>query len=199
MNRFSVLVVQRDDGINQILNCLNSQFDDNASLETAESLGAALALQAHYLFDIILVDPDLADSQGLETIRRLVSAAPESAVIVISENKGDESTAVRSLRYGAQDYIEKRHLSPFALGKAIIYAIERKNILQEKVDLLADLTSALEKLETLQSILRLCAGCQKIYDEHGKRWLDVDSYVETISSQRPKALCPDCRRDLKFR
>lgn len=198
MKRFSVMVVQRDDDTNQILNCLKNQFDDKASLETAESLGAALALQSHYLFDIILVDPELDDSQGLETIRRLVTAAPESAVIVISDHKGDESLAVGSVRYGAQDYIEKQHLSPFSLGKSIIYAMERKNILQEKVDLLADLTSTLEKLETLQSLLPLCAGCQKIYDEDGERWLEIASYVPIIKSKRPKALCPDCRRELKF-
>ena len=198
MDTFSVLVVARDDSASQILNCLKAHFRDKTNIKTAESLEAAMSLQTHYSFDIILVDPDLADTQGLETIRRLVTASPESAVIVISDHQGDERLAIRSVRFGAQDYIEKQHLSPFSLGKSVIYAVERKNILREKLDLLTDLTSALKKVETLQNLLPLCASCQKIYDETGERWLEVDAYLRLIRSRHREALCPDCRKEIEI-
>ena len=197
MDGFIVLVIEKDDDTSQIVNCLQAQLKDKTEVYTAESLEAALRLLSHQMFDIILVDPDLDDAQGIDTIRRLVNASPESAIIVISDHRGDERLAIRSVRFGAQDYIERQHLSPFSLEKSIRYAVERKNILQEKIELLTDLTSALEKVETLQRVLPLCKSCQKIYDETGSRWLEMNSYLEIIRLRRPRELCPDCRNSLQ--
>jgi two-component system sensor histidine kinase UhpB len=198
MDGFSILVVERDDDASQILNCLQAPPEGKTEIHTAESLEEALRLLSHQIFDIILVDPELEDSQGIDTIRRLIKTSPDSAIIVISDYRGDERLAIRSVRFGAQDYIEKQHLSPFSLEKSMLYAVERKNILQEKFELLADLTSALEKVETLQNLLPLCRGCQKIYDETGSRWLELDAYLKVIRSKRSRGLCPDCLNELKI-
>ena len=198
MDGLFILVVERDDDASQILNCLQAQPKGKTEIHTAESLEEALRLLSHQMFDIILVDPYLDDTQGIDTIRRLVNVSPDSAIIVISDHRGDERLAITSVRFGAQDYIEKQHLSPFSLGKSIRYAVERRNILQEKIELLADLTSTLEKVDTLQNILPLCRSCQKIYDETGSRWLELDAYMKMIRSKRPKRLCPDCRHELKI-
>lgn len=197
MDGICILVVERDKDTSQILICLQAQPKGKTEIHTAESLEEALRLLAHQMFDVILVDPDLADTQGIDTIRRLVNVSPESAIIVISDHRGDERLAIRSVRFGAQDYIEKQHLSPFSLSKSIRYAVERKNIMQEKIELLTDLTNALGKVDTLQSILPLCRGCQKLYDETGARWLEIDAYLKIIRSKRPRGLCPDCRDGLK--
>lgn len=198
MDTISVLVVEADEEPGEILNCLKAQFSERNRIKTAESLEAALTLQNHYSFDIIIVNPDLADAHGLETIRRLMAAAPDMAIIVISDHRGDEQLAIKSVRYGAQDYIEKQQLSPFSLGKSIIYAMERKNILQQKKDLLADLTDTLKKIEALQSILPLCASCQKIYHEADSLWLDVHSYLQKTRSRPTQTLCPDCRETFEI-
>ena len=197
MDGLSILVVERDDEANQILNCLQTQPKGKTEIHTAGSLEEAVRLLSHQMFDIILVDPDLDDIQGIDTIRRLVNVSPDSAIIVISDHRGDERLAIRSVRFGAQDYIEKQHLSPFSLEKSILYAVERKHVLQDKIELLTDLTSALEKVEVLQSILPICKGCQKIYDETGSRWLEIDACLEIIKAKRPEGLCPECRHDLK--
>jgi DNA-binding NtrC family response regulator len=197
MDGFSLLVVERDGDASQILNCLQAHPRGKTEIRTAESLESALKLVSHQLFDIILVDPDLDDIQGIDTIRRLVNVSPDSAIIVISDHRGDERLAISSVRFGAQDYIEKQHLSPFSLEKSMLYAVERKNILQEKIELLADLTSALEKVETLQNLLPLCRGCQRIYDEQGSRWLEIDSYLKIDRLNRTSGLCPDCLEDLE--
>jgi len=148
----------------------------------------------HYSFDVILVDPDLPDAKGLEAVRRLLAAVPDAAIIVISDRRGDRGLAIRCVRFGAQDYIEQQHLSPFYLYKSVIYAIERKRILQQKDDLLADLGEALQKVNMLQQMLPLCKGCQKVYSSEDSRWLDMKIYIRQRAGQLQQiGLCPECK------
>ncbi len=77
------------------------------------------------------------------------------------------------------------------LSKSITYAIERKKLLQEKYDVLSDLVLALEKIEYLESILPICAGCKKIYHED-KHWLSLEEYAQLLSGVR-KPTIPSAR------
>lgn len=164
-------------------------------IQEAESLQGALELLPHFDFDVILLDLQLPDSAGVETVRRIIGEVPETAVIVLTGLE-NEDTALQSVRYGAQDYLEKSHLSPATLSKSIRYSLERKKSLQDKEDLLHDLNHALKRIAQLESLLPLCIGCKKILGEDG-HWHIFEEYLrEGAPGKTEERLCPDCKTTL---
>ena len=194
MENISILIVENDPSSTDLVReCLELSITGTTEIKEAETLASAMGLIAHYGFDVILVDPTLPDARGLDTIRRLIEASPNAAVIVVSDSQGEESFAIRCVRYGAQDHLEKQHLSPLALRKSIAYAIERKNILQDNQDVLDDLAVALHRIEKLENLLPLCVGCKKIYGRDSL-WISLDDYQDRPEIQNEKHLiCPDCQ------
>jgi len=74
--------------------------------------------------DVVLLDLSLPDSEGMETVRRVVAAAPETAIVVLT-GAADERLPVEALRAGAQDYLAKGVASGHVLSRVIRYATER--------------------------------------------------------------------------
>lgn len=162
----------------------------SAEIMEAETLESALGLLVHYDFDVVLLDLSLPDSSGLDTVRRLITKFPELVVIVLTGLQ-DEEVALQSVRYGAQDYLEKQQLSANMLSKSIRYSIERKLALQEKEELLNDLTLSLERIQSLEGMLPICISCKKIHTAD-QQWLPIAEYVANHSL----LVCPDCRNVL---
>ena len=66
-------------------------------------------------FDVIFLDIMLPDRSGLEILPELLVRAPQSAVVMISGH-ADIDTAVRAIRMGAYDFIEK----PLSLDRVLV-------------------------------------------------------------------------------
>ena len=73
----------------------------------------------------VLLDLNLPDSQGLDTLHRVLSVAPETPVIVMTGH-ADEETGIRAVQAGAQDYLVKGQVDGRLLTRSIQYAIQRK-------------------------------------------------------------------------
>ncbi|MFA6224503.1 MAG: sigma 54-interacting transcriptional regulator [Desulfomonilaceae bacterium] len=80
----------------------------------------------------VLLDLNLPDSQGIETLIRVESEFPEIPIIVLTGQE-DEAVAVEAVKHGAQDYLFKGMVDGNLLVRSLRYAIERKRI---KVDLI---------------------------------------------------------------
>jgi len=80
-------------------------------------------------YDVILLDLNLPDSQGISSLNRLIEEFP-SIPIVILTNLKDEQLAIESVRQGAQDYLVKKEINPHLLIRSLRYAIERKQVLE---------------------------------------------------------------------
>jgi signal transduction histidine kinase len=80
--------------------------------------------------DVVLLDLSLPDSQGLNTLERMQAAAPAVPVVVLT-GLADETAALAAVQNGAQDYLVKGHVDPYALSNSIRYARERKQLLEE--------------------------------------------------------------------
>jgi two-component system sensor histidine kinase UhpB len=89
----------------------------------ADALGL---LQKGPAFDAVLVDLGLPDSQGLITLERLHKQTPSSVPIVVLTGLDDESTRLRALQVGAEDYLGKDESVANMRARAIRYSIERK-------------------------------------------------------------------------
>lgn len=197
MEKLSILIIE-DNPADALLikEYLAEQNGFDFAASETNSLSSAMGLLTHYDYDVVLLDLSLPDSSGLDTVRRVIANYPEIAVIVLTGLQ-DEEVALRSVRYGAQDYLEKQTLSPLMLYKSIIYSIERKKALQEKDELLKDLTHALEKIESLEGILPLCVSCKRILGED-RQWLSIEEYIHHTNSGVAQLICPACREDLEI-
>lgn len=89
------------------------------------TLSSAITTLQDYPAEVILLDLNLPDSLGLDTIRAMNSAAPEAAILVVTAS-GSDYLARLMLRGGAQDFLTKDEIDPATLRRAISYATERK-------------------------------------------------------------------------
>jgi DNA-binding NtrC family response regulator len=97
-------------------------------VETAEDLASARRLLAHAPA-ILLLDLWLPDGNGLDLLRELRERNPGVAVIMIS-GRADIATAVRALKEGAQDFLEKP-LAPERVLVAVRNALRLQELERE--------------------------------------------------------------------
>lgn len=97
-------------------------------VEAAEDLAAAMNAVTRKAPDVVLLDLNLPDSYGAETIRKMVHKLPNVPVLVLT-GQDDEELAIRAVQEGAQDYLFKSELDKGHLVRAIKYAIERQSLL----------------------------------------------------------------------
>ncbi|HLB74629.1 MAG TPA: ATP-binding protein [Sedimentisphaerales bacterium] len=95
-------------------------------VRAAHSLGDGLELLKSSNFDLVLLDLNLPDSQGLETFDSIHIASGEMPVVMVTGLE-DEQTSLEAIKRGASDYLVKG-MDSFAavLARTILYALERK-------------------------------------------------------------------------
>jgi PAS domain S-box-containing protein len=129
------------------------QFD----LKWAKDLLKGMQLLAEEKIDVVLLDLNLPNSLGLESLEKLKTQAISLPIIPLT-GLDDESLGEQAVRAGAQDYLVKGQVDGSRLVCAILYAIERKQLenqlkaSQERVVHLNDVLSAIRNIN--QMILR---------------------------------------------
>src|SRR5271169_5197938 len=95
----------------------------------AESRAMAAAVLAKGPIDMVITDVKLPDGDGIEILRHVKAAAPETVVIVMTAF-GSTQTAVAALKLGAYDYLTK----PFDVEelKIVIRGAFEKRQLEEE-------------------------------------------------------------------
>ena len=94
-------------------------------LQHVETLGAGIAKLGEEHFHAIIADLDLPDSNGIDTLQRLVVAGPDVPVIVMT-HCDDDPAGIEMVKFGAQDYLVKGQSDGALILKTVRYAIERK-------------------------------------------------------------------------
>ena len=94
------------------------------------NIGDALARLATERFDAVLLDLSLPDAHGLEGLGPIRHTAPDVPIVVLS-GSADETTAIRAVQSGAQDYLVKGQAEGPQLARSIRYAIQRKKAEQQ--------------------------------------------------------------------
>ncbi|MEX2572385.1 MAG: PAS domain S-box protein [Gemmatimonadota bacterium] len=92
-------------------------------LAIAASIGAATDVLAAAEFEAVLLDLNLPDSLGLESLERMLSTA-SAPVIVLTGGAGDEM-GVEAVARGAADFLPKSELTGRLLLRSVKYAVER--------------------------------------------------------------------------
>ena len=100
----SVLIVDDEEGIRRTL--AGVLEDEGLSVDVAASGEDCLSAFERRVFACVLLDVWLPGIDGIQTLEKLKTSYPETAVIMISGH-GSIETAVRATRLGALDFIEK--------------------------------------------------------------------------------------------
>lgn len=94
--------------------------------ERVPDLALALDRAARGGIDLVLLDLHLPDSQGIDTLTRMLAGAPGVPVVVLT-GTGDDTLGIQAMRLGAQDYFPKGRLDGAWVARALTYAIERQH------------------------------------------------------------------------
>ena len=111
--REQILIVDDESGVRSSLGGILR--DEGYEVQAVESGEAGLAALEGRRYDLVLLDVWLPGLDGLETLSRLRILDAEVPVIVISGH-GNIETAVKAVRMGAQDFVEK----PLSLEKTLL-------------------------------------------------------------------------------
>ena len=125
-----VLAIEDEDDHFALLELQLGEERPAVRMKRAGSLAAARELSQGDRFDAMLLDLDLPDSQGLNTLSAAKLMFPALPLIVLSSHS-DVDFALDAVQNGAADYIDKSSLSTAGLGQRIAFAIERAEAQRE--------------------------------------------------------------------
>lgn len=116
------------------LKCKN-QFNFRVEVAVAQTVAETKQKLNDAQFDVILLDLNLPDSSGIDTLLRVKKQAPNVPIVVLTYmGRSETELAVACLKQGAQDYLLKEDYVTNMAGnqdmllRSIRYAIERHQV-----------------------------------------------------------------------
>lgn len=126
----SVLLVEDNaDDVRLIEEALRQPSATTFLVDRVDRLGGAIEWLRRRSPAVVLLDLNLPDSKGLETLVVLRTHVPRTPIVVLTMRPDDEGP--RAIRAGAQDYLSKDQLQGEVLARALRYAIERQALVNE--------------------------------------------------------------------
>lgn len=157
-SELSILIVEDDQTSRTLLIAMLERSGLAISkIESAEDLKTACDLLENDHFDVTLLDLNLPDSSGLDTLVSLRKKQSAIAIVIIT-GEYEEQTGLEAIAKEAQEYIIKGRFDIKTLNKSILYAIVRR-----VVD--CELQSTNEKYRT---VFESSAVAITVADEHGR-------------------------------
>ena len=101
-----ILIVEDEDAIRRVLKKVLSEEDSKYKLDEAANGEEAISLIKSQHYDLILCDIKMPKKDGIDVLEFVIGYDSTIPVIMISGH-GDLKTAVKAMRLGAFDYIEK--------------------------------------------------------------------------------------------
>lgn len=123
----NILLIEDDPGDMFLIAEMLSGAGNDFHLEQAERLSSGLERIAGGGLDIILLDMNLPDSSGIDTLIRVLKAPTDMPIIVLT-GLADEDFGTKAVKSGAQDYLVKGEIDSRILKRAISYSIERHKL-----------------------------------------------------------------------
>jgi AmiR/NasT family two-component response regulator len=150
--------------------------------------------------DVVLMDIQMPELDGLEATRQIQSRCP-MPVVVLTAHESQELVEKAS-EVGVSAYLIKPP-KQIEIERAITIALARHDDLMALRYLNEDLETHKEKLEkalaeikTLRGILPICSNCKNIRDDDGY-WNQIEVYIRDHSeAEFTHGICPECVKKL---
>jgi len=111
---------------------LDGSTPDRSSVHHESTLEAGLKRLSEREFDVILLDLELPDSTGFDTLVSVVEAVEFTPVVVLTGHD-DRDLGVHTIQRGAVDYLVKDEVTSDLLVHSIQYAIEQSRQERERI------------------------------------------------------------------
>ena len=207
-SRLKVLLVEDNPGDFRLIDeMLKEVSSAKFELVWANRLSAGLEHLKQGIFDVLLLDLGLPDSQGFDTFEKIHDQASQIPIIVLTgladDGLADDGLAMRAVREGAQDYLVKGRIDSNLLVHSIHYATERKRAEEEiktkneelaaaNEELVAaneEFEAANEELITTNQELQRTEEALRESEARYKRLIDsVTDYIYTVRVQDGRAV-----------
>jgi len=129
-----ILLIEDNEGdVRLIREMLNEVKNLAFNVEASGLLNKTLKIFESRKFDAILLDLNLPDSVGIETVSKTLEVIRDTPIIVLT-GLNEESLAISMVKMGVQDYIVKEQLTSVLLARSIQYAIKRKKTEQKLIE-----------------------------------------------------------------
>lgn len=155
-----ILVVDDDQILAEYLKAGLSE--DGYHAVSATSGAQAVDESKRDFFNVVIVDLQLPDIQGIDLMRSLASRYPEICFI-ISTGNATVSSAVEALKLGAYDYIIKP-FDPEHLKLVIKRGLEKQRLVLHNRELVARLAKEKTKLEIIMDTYTKMSGIYRLED-----------------------------------
>ncbi|MBI2957447.1 MAG: response regulator [Chloroflexi bacterium] len=125
MEKTSLLLIEDNPADARLIKEMLAGEQAHYDLEWRQDLATGLASLGSDRIDLVLLDLNLPDSRGLDTVATILEKAPRVPVVVLT-GVSDEELAIRAVRNGAQDYLVKGQVDTAQLVRSIRYAVARR-------------------------------------------------------------------------
>ena len=185
----SVLIVDDEPGVRSALSGVLR--DEGYQVEAVDSGEACLERLARQAFDVVVLDIWLPGMDGLATLTRMRERQVDAQVVIISGH-GSVESAVRAIKMGAFDFVEK----PLSLDKTVLVVrnavrqrhLEAENLaLRAKVDAQHTMVGesyAMVKLREQVTMAAPTNGRVLIFGENGTGKELVARNIHALSRRR---------------
>ena len=155
--KMNVLIIEDNPADARLVREILKEGRGNFTTSVVERLKESSKLLASRDIDLVLLDLNLPDSQGLITFTELQNRFPHIP-IVVQTSIDNEELGQQAVRLGAQDYIVKGGVDAELLRRSLAYAIERKRaqeaLLTERDSLRDSQRAALNIMEDAITVRR---------------------------------------------
>ena len=122
MSKGKILVIDDEDIVRT--SCSRTLSPEGYEVKLAKNGSEGLKMAREDKFDLVLTDLKMPDMDGIEVLRSIKEKWPKTEVIIVTGYQTVD-TAVKAIKLGAYDYIEKP-FTPDALISAVTAALSGK-------------------------------------------------------------------------
>lgn len=167
--------------------------DDSAAfvVEWVKSLAEALEYLANNPIEVVLLDLALPDGKGLGAFDKVIAAAPDALILVLSSASDDELRRA-AMERGAHDYFAKGHIDAHWLPRALSYILERK----ESRSALSESEERFQVMSDASPLGIFLSDAQGdcIYTNAAYHTISGQTLDETLGTNWTEAIHPDDRQ-----
>lgn len=127
----NVLVIEKEPLFAPLLRkAVLSEAGKPLQIESASSLAEGMEKLSQRSFDLILLDPFLSESEGIETLRMIPALAPQASLppLILLVDPAKRDIAAEAVKTGVYDYFVKGKMGEQEVLEAVERVVERHRI-----------------------------------------------------------------------